>query len=391
MSMLNGPQSRAILCGFRDIDRRMAELEALIVRGAKSSPFSPVVNDLSATEAKVVQDYFVRIREAMLGDLGECEVVLEESPSSLRWAIQIGITFIGITVEELRPKRLRGYGAVGQEAWDRVGKVYEDLRRLIDQLESYVRQGSGQNLPERLVRLGQTNVGAATLSGIERVVAKYQLVEFRPTIAMIVSRLENPRFEIAVFGRVSCGKSSFLNHLAGIDALPVGVTPVTAVPTRLVYSDSPAAVVSFAESRPREIGIGELWEFASENGNPGNQKHVTDVLVKLPSARLGKGIAFVDTPGVGSLALAGGAETIAYLPQCDLGVLLIDSSSVPNQEDLSLLRALYEAGVPAMVLLSKADLMTEGDRRRMIEYVREQIRASWRRYGRAAGQHGRVA
>ena len=152
------------------------------------------------------------------------------------------------------------------------------------------------------------------------------------------------------------------------------MTPVTAVPTRLVSGDVPSVIVSFAESRSRDVGLEHLWEYASEEGNPGNSKHVTGILVRLPSPRLREGITLVDTPGVGSLALAGGAETIAYLPRCDLGVVLVDSASTLDREDLALLRALYEAGSPAMVLLSKADLLTPGDRERMMDYIRAQVR-----------------
>jgi hypothetical protein len=46
---------------------------------------------------------------------------------------------------------------------------------------------------------------------------------------------------------------------------------------------------------------------------------------------------------VGSLATAGAAETLAYLPQCDLGVVLISAGSTLNDEDLSTIRLLYEA------------------------------------------------
>ena len=143
---------------------------------------------------------------------------------------------------------------------------------------------------------------------------------------------------------MSCGKSSFLNYLAGMDALPVGVTPVTAVPTRLAYGDAPLVIVSFAETQSRSIGLEQLREYVSEEGNPGNAKHVTGVLVKLPSPRLREGIVFMDTPGVGSLATGGAAETIAYLPRCDLGLLLIDGASTPNQEDLALLRRALRGG-----------------------------------------------
>lgn len=120
--------------------------------------------------------------------------------------------------------------------------------------------------------------------------------------------------------------------------------------------------------------VEELREYASEEGNPGNHKHVTGVLVQLPSPRLREGIVLVDTPGVGSLARSGGEETFAYLPQCDLGVVLIDAASTLTPDDLDLLRLLYDAAVPAQVVLSKADLLTPADRERTSGYVREQLR-----------------
>ena len=200
MPVLNGPQSRAIRCGFLDINRRMAELEASIVGRAHSSPFSARVNDLSVTEARVVQDYFARIRTAMRTHLEDCEVALDITPSSLRWTLQCGITFMGITVEELRPSKLRGYGELSEDAVKRCNKTCEDLTRLIDQVATYLRQGIGRDLPERLARLDQAGVEAGTLARIEKLVSRRGLVEFRPTIEMIVSRLENPSFEIALFG-----------------------------------------------------------------------------------------------------------------------------------------------------------------------------------------------
>jgi hypothetical protein len=84
-------------------------------------------------------------------------------------------------------------------------------------------------------------------------------------------------------------------------------------------------------------------------------------------------VLFVDTPGLGSLATAGAAETLAYLPRCDLGVVLIDAGSTLTQEDLSTLQSLYEAAIPAFVLLSKADLLAPEDRDRSVRYISDQI------------------
>ncbi len=371
---LNESQKRAVLFGLLDLHRRMADLEALLAHGPDPSPFSQYVNDLSPTEAKVVRDYFGRLRSRMLICLEEAGIPLEVRRTSLRWGLQCGMSFLSIAVAEISPSRLRGYGPMNDAGAEAVVKIQQELDRLIDRAAAYLRQGLGRDLPRRLARLETAPADAADLTLLERVVTRWGLVEFRPALDQIVQRLEAPRFEIVVFGRVSSGKSSLLNHVAGLDVLPVGVTPITAVPTRLVRGDRPAALISFAEGRPRTVAVEELREYASEEGNPGNHKHVTGVLVQLPSPRLREGIVLVDTPGVGSLARSGGEETFAYLPQCDLGVVLIDAASTLTPDDLDLLRLLYEAAVPAQVVLSKADLLTPADRERTSGYVREQLR-----------------
>ncbi|MGA8151428.1 MAG: hypothetical protein WB952_10805, partial [Terriglobales bacterium] len=111
-----------------------------------------------------------------------------------------------------------------------------------------------------------------------------------------------------------------------------------------------------------------------EQLNRGNEKHVTRIVVQIPSPRLREGIAFVDTPGLGSLATRGAAETLAYLPRCDLGVVLIDAGSTLTPDDLQTIQILYDAAIPAMLLLSKADLLTLEDRTRVIGYVKHHIK-----------------
>jgi GTP-binding protein EngB required for normal cell division len=374
MSGLNDYQTRSILSGFLDIHQRMADMEAMLDQSTIDSPFAKYVNDLSPTEARVVRDYFTRLRDVMGARLQATGIPLEVRRTSLRWALQCGMTFLSIAVAEMAPKRLEGYGRLAPDGEAIAVRIQQELNRLIDRVNSYLRQGLGRDLPQRLARLDAESAGAATLTLLDEVTTRWQLVEFRPTLDAIVRRLTEPRFEIAVFGRVSSGKSSLLNHIAGRDVLPVGVTPVTAVPTWLTRGEPAAAVVSFAEREPQQIDVSWLREYASEEGNPGNQRHVTGIVVRLPSPRLREGVVLVDTPGIGSLALSGSAETFAYLPRCDLGVVLIDAGSSLNPDDLLILRSLQEAAVPAQVLLSKADLVRAADRERMLGYIRDQVR-----------------
>ena len=150
---------------------------------------------------------------------------------------------------------------------------------------------------------------------------------------------------------------------------------MAAVPTRLVNGAEPRATAWFADRKPEQVGVERLAEFVTEQHNPANREHVTRIVVELPAAGLREGVVYVDTPGLGSLATAGAAETRAYLPRCDLGIVLIDAGSTLTQEDLATIQTLYDAGTPASVLLSKADLLAPEDRDRARHYVTDHIRS----------------
>jgi hypothetical protein len=147
----------------------------------------------------------------------------------------------------MKPKYMRGYGELPSAVVPELNGIVVELQGVVKKLDLYLAQGSGQDLQERLARLEQTRDEIELLKTIERIVTERGLVEFRPALAAIVDRMAESRFEIALFGRVSSGKSSLLNYVLGSDVLPVGVNPITAVPTRVVYGSQPRLIVSYAE------------------------------------------------------------------------------------------------------------------------------------------------
>lgn len=78
-----------------------------------------------------------------------------------------------------------------------------------------------------------------------------------------------PTHEIAFFGRVSAGKSSLLNRIIGIDLLLTGVTPVTAVPTRIKNGAASELIVWTADGKRAEYGIDRLCRFCHGNEKSG--------------------------------------------------------------------------------------------------------------------------
>jgi GTP-binding protein EngB required for normal cell division len=371
---LNSSQRLHLLSSSQYADKLLAEVEALLTASKSKSAFRKYKNPLSPAQTKVVEDYISRIRTQMVRVLESQGIGLPEPSFESVHSIRVTLTFIRIAFQECTPDRMRGYGEVPESNVRELNGLVDEMVAAVDKLDAYLAQGLGQNLEARLTRLAKTGLDVGRLENLERIISDHGLVEFRPTLSMILDRLESKNFEIALFGRVSSGKSSLLNHIVQKNILPVGVTPITAVPTRLVYGATPRLSVWYADRSPERIDIARLPELVSEHQNPGNYKHVTRIVVELPSDRLRDGVILVDTPGLGSLATSGAAETFAYLPRCDLGVVLVDAGSTLTEDDLGTIRTLYEAGIPASVLLSKSDLLAPEDRDRSLVYISDQIR-----------------
>lgn len=372
---LNSNHERRLAVTCRHIDKLLAEMEgALNVSGAKLA-FPQYVSDLSPAQRRVIEDYIGRIRTQLARVLDGQGIERPPADIPVSRSLHSYLTFVDIATEELKPEYMRGYGEIPSVAAVELNGIAGELQGLVRQLDHYLVRGARENLGDRLARLEQAGEEVSLLKKLESVIAEHGMVEFRSTLSMILDRLEDNSFEIAIFGRVSSGKSSLLNAMLCTSVLPVGVTPITAVPTRLLYGETPAVHVWFANRQPEQLDISRLPELVAEQLNPGNTKHVTRILVQIPSARLRDGIAFVDTPGLGSLATKGAAETLAYLPRCDLGVVLIDAGSTLTPDDLQTIQILYDAAIPAAVLLSKADLLNAEDRTRVIAYVKDHMKA----------------
>ncbi|MBZ5570173.1 MAG: dynamin family protein [Acidobacteriia bacterium] len=373
---LNEYQQRRLSVTCRHIDKLLSDIEAVLWASASKSPFPKYISDISPAQRRVSEDYIARIRARLVRTLESQDISIEPPSIPATRTLYMALTFVDISVEELRPRYMRGYGEVSPAAATELNGIVGELEGLVNQLNIFIGQASVSNLQQRIEALESAGTDTKLLKSLERIIGERGLVEFRSTLSMILERLEDKRFEIAIFGRASSGKSSLLNHMLQNEVLPVGVTPITALPTRLVFGEAPAIQVWYADNRASEaFGISRLAEFVVEEHNPGNAKHVSRVVVQFPSAALRDGIVFVDTPGLGSLATSGAAETIAYLPRCDLGVVLIDAGSTLTPDDLQTIQALYQAGIPANVLLSKADLLTDSNRAKMIGYAREHIRS----------------
>ena len=183
--------------------------------------------------------------------------------------------------------------------------------------------------------------------------------------------------DVAVFGRFKAGKSSFLNHLTGRDVLPIGVVPLTAVITRLRFGPAERATVKFLDGTAKEIPIEEIHCFVGEKENPDNQKQVASVEVELPALKPFAPLQFVDTPGLGSAFAHNTEAALNWLPNVGAALVAVSSDAPLSERDLALLDELRRHTPKIVLLLTKADLLTEPQRAEVLAFVREQCRRKW--------------
>jgi GTP-binding protein EngB required for normal cell division len=210
----------------------------------------------------------------------------------------------------------------------------------------------------------------AGLELLEEIIERYQLSAVRPALrACRGLQREREHVSVAVLGRFKAGKSSFLNDLAGRPLLPVGVLPVTTVVTRLCYGPAEKAWVQYQDGRQETVTVEEIAGLVSEAENPDNRKQVERVSVELPSLKRYRELQFIDTPGLDSAHTHNTEATLAWLPNVAIALVAISVDAPLSQHDLRLLTAVGEHTPAIAVLLTKADLVSDAERREIESFI----------------------
>jgi len=190
-------------------------------------------------------------------------------------------------------------------------------------------------------------------------------------IRKLLTRLAAGRFQLAVIGQFSRGKTTLMNALLGGAYLPMGALPVTSVVTTVRYGARARALVrSHVGALPVEVPVTEVGRFVARAGAERTRMQVTSVEVEIPAELLRLGFEFVDTPGVGSAIATNTAATVHYLPQADAVVFVTGFDSALTSAEADFLTSMASQAGKLFVVLNKRDLVTDADAADVARYVR---------------------
>jgi len=192
---------------------------------------------------------------------------------------------------------------------------------------------------------------------------------------------------VGIGGSFSAGKSRFLNTLLGVDLLPEGLEPTTAVPTCLMRGDAAICALNSAHCRvplDREAllalahGFSQRYRAAADEpiGLAGLVKLLTIQEPSLPWQHL----ALLDTPGHSrvdaSASLTDEAIAREHLSRADNLVWLLSArNGALRQDDIRFLRSITPKQ-PVFFVLTQVDLQSNSSIAGILESVERDAAAA---------------
>jgi GTP-binding protein EngB required for normal cell division len=212
------------------------------------------------------------------------------------------------------------------------------------------------------------------LGEVESLARETGAIELAREAGLVAERLREGRFYVACVGQFKRGKSTLINALVGRPVLPAGVVPVTSVITVVRWGERTAARVRFGHRAWEECDPRALETYVSEEHNPSNEKDVSGVEVFVPSSLLAGGLCLVDTPGIASVSAANTAATRAFVPHIDAALVVLGADPPISGAELELLETVAATVQDMVVVLNKADRLSEAERAEAVRFTERVLR-----------------
>jgi GTP-binding protein EngB required for normal cell division len=216
--------------------------------------------------------------------------------------------------------------------------------------------------------------GAARLLRLAQLAEELDSSRIAEEARDLANRISEGRFYVACIGQFKRGKSTLINALIGDPVLPVGFTPVTAVPTVIRFGDQRRARIQSGNGSWQEVSVSDLNLYVSEECNPENTKGIRGVEVFVPSRVLAGGMCFVDTPGLGSVFTGNTAATHAFIPHVDAALVVMGADPPLAGEELALVEAVAQHVQDIVLVLNKADRVTPEEKAAAVKFADRQVR-----------------
>jgi hypothetical protein len=114
-------------------------MEHALHSATSQSPFPRYVVDVTPAQALEIENHIRLLRSQLLRFLDWQRLLPEPAEIPVSRAITTDLAFVEIAIEELKPRYLRGCGAVPADAVDELNGAIQELHSMVKSMESYLR------------------------------------------------------------------------------------------------------------------------------------------------------------------------------------------------------------------------------------------------------------
>jgi len=137
MTELNENHKRTLLIGFLYVDDLLSDIERIMAMPTyRKSPFHKYVADITPAQQKIIDADIAHIRVVMCRILEDKGIKIDHPDISAVEAVRTAIHFADIAMEEKRPKYMRGYGELSDQAAMELNDIVSEMQGLLKQMNS---------------------------------------------------------------------------------------------------------------------------------------------------------------------------------------------------------------------------------------------------------------
>jgi len=136
MTDLNENHRRYLLTTFSHVDKLLSEFECIIDVLIPRSLFKAYTNDVTPEQRAKIENQCDAIRQTMKRILEEYGISPPKPDRSVLNAISTTLIFADMSIEELSPKYMRGFGVVSDAASDELKTIVKELRTLLKNIRA---------------------------------------------------------------------------------------------------------------------------------------------------------------------------------------------------------------------------------------------------------------
>lgn len=135
---LNESQERHLRVVCQYVDRLFSEIESILASATSKATFPKYVSKISDLDRRAIEASINEIRAQLVRALESQSIAREKATIPDARAICATLDSIEISLDELKPKNMRGYGEVPENAAKELEKIAEELQERVAQLNRFV-------------------------------------------------------------------------------------------------------------------------------------------------------------------------------------------------------------------------------------------------------------